>query len=348
MQQIYTISNIGHKLNRISTAPYGAVAKNASETAKHRQTVLKRFHFLQSKGLNTKDIIQVLGISRATIYRWQARNKHGFECLKPRSTKPKYFRKPAWSSELIIAVERMRKKYPLFGKAKIQVMLAREGIIATISTIGRIISNLIKRGSILAVVALKGQYSKKKRRKFDKHATRIPKGMISRSVGELVQIDHMTTKVGDKTVKHFNAWDRYSKWNAADIYSNATSYCAKKFLEKLLKESPFKIKSIQVDGGSEFMKEFEQSCEEHGIPLFVLPPRSPELNGGVERINRTWREEFYDYYDDLPTNLLELASFVKKYQDFYNKVRPHESLDYSTPLCYVNTWLLDENESHMS
>jgi len=286
MQQIYTISNIGHKLNRISTAPYGAVAKDASVAAKYRQQILKQARFLQEKGLNIFDVSKALNVSRATLYRWKARNKHGFECLKPRSTRPKYFRKPAWSSELSIAVLNMRKKYPLFGKAKIQVMLAREGIFATVSTIGRIINQLIKNGSILAVAALKGQYSKKKRRKFSSHAKRIPKGMISRSVGELVQIDHMTTKVGDRIIKHFNAWDRSSKWNIADVYGNATAYCAKKFLEQLLKESPFEIKSIQVDGGSEFMAEFEQTCKKHGIPLFVLPPRSPEMNGGVERINR--------------------------------------------------------------
>ena len=95
------------------------------------------------------------------------------------------------------------------------------------------------------------------------------------------------------------------------------------------------------------MKDFEQACKEYNIPLYVLPPRSPELNGGVERINRTWREEFYDFYDDLPENLLELSTYVKKFQKFYNHVRPHENLDFSTPSHYVNRPLWDENVSHM-
>jgi putative transposase len=29
------------------------------------------------------------------------------------------------------------------------------------------------------------------------------------------------------------------------------------------------------------------------LHLFVLPPRSPKLNGAVERANRTHTEEFY-------------------------------------------------------
>ena len=51
-----------------------------------------------------------------------------------------------------------------------------------------------------------------------------------------------------------------------------------------------------MEGGSEFMAEFEQSYEENGIRLFVLPPRSPNWNGYVERVHRIFVEEFYQMY----------------------------------------------------
>ena len=51
---------------------------------------------------------------------------------------------------------------------------------------------------------------------------------------------------------------------------------------KLVAESPFRITSIQVDGGSEFMAEFEQEAQKLGITLYVLPPKRPQYNGGVE------------------------------------------------------------------
>ena len=57
---------------------------------------------------------------------------------------------------------------------------------------------------------------------------------------------------------------------------------------------PFPIKVIQVDGGSEFQDCFEAECQRRGIKLFVLPPRSPKLNGHVERAQRTHTEEFYE------------------------------------------------------
>ena len=57
---------------------------------------------------------------------------------------------------------------------------------------------------------------------------------------------------------------------------------------------PFPVKAIQVDGGAEFQDAFERECQKRGIKLFVLPPRSPKLNGHVERAQRTHTEEFYE------------------------------------------------------
>ncbi len=52
------------------------------------------------------------------------------------------------------------------------------------------------------------------------------------------------------------------------------------------------VSSVQVDGGSEFMQEFETACRDAGIPLHVLPPRRPDINGSVERSNRTLRSGY--------------------------------------------------------
>ena len=60
---------------------------------------------------------------------------------------------------------------------------------------------------------------------------------------------------------------------------------------------PFPVRALSVEDGSEFMAEFEQACAERGIALFTLPPRSPKLNGRVERANRTHTEEFYEVTD---------------------------------------------------
>jgi transposase InsO family protein len=154
-------------------------------------------------------------------------------------------------------------------------------------------------------------------------------------VGERVQVDHMSVTKNGKDYKHFALWDRISKTFFAVVYPEADSKTAAKFLAKAIEKLPFLILSLQVDGGSEFMGDFEEECRLRKIPLFVIPPASPKNNGGVEHSNRTLREEFYARADLQETSLegmrLELAKFVKK----YNEYRPHEGIDLLTPAEYL-------------
>ena len=96
---------------------------------------------------------------------------------------------------------------------------------------------------------------------------------------------------------------------------------------------PFMVEGIQVDGGSEFMAEFETACQARKLKLYVLPPRMPQLNGGVERCNGAWRYEFYAC-TDLPGNVAELNPLIDDFQDTYNFVRPHGALSGLTPSEY--------------
>jgi transposase InsO family protein len=94
------------------------------------------------------------------------------------------------------------------------------------------------------------------------------------------------------------------------------------------------VQAIQVDGGSEFMVEFELACQAKGIAVYVLPPRSPKLNGRVERLNGTSRREFWDCDDgdlDLPT----LRSKLRAFEEPYNTERPHQALGDLTPAAFL-------------
>ena len=100
---------------------------------------------------------------------------------------------------------------------------------------------------------------------------------------------------------------------------------------------PFTIRAIQVDGGSEFEAVFEEECQRRGIKLFILPPRSPKLNGCVERAHRTHTEEFYEVTEssfDLP----ELRDELLEWERTYNTIRPHQALGYMTPLKFLEQW----------
>ena len=75
-------------------------------------------------------------------------------------------------------------------------------------------------------------------------------------------------------------------------------------------------------------------CQELGIRLFELPPRSPKLNGCVERANRTHTEEFYDCAD-IPASVSQARALLLDWERTQNHVRPHQSLGYLTPAEFV-------------
>ena len=146
----------------------------------------------------------------------------------------------------------------------------------------------------------------------------------------------MTVTKNGVVCKHFQAWDRRSKLIHAQVYSNAKATSAKRFLLELVEKLPFKIISIQVDGGSEFMAPFEGACAQLCIPLIVLPHSRPKYNGGVERGNRIFKEEFYYRRDLLADTIADMRVELAKGLGKYNGYRPHKNLDGLTPMAFIN------------
>ena len=180
-----------------------------------------------------------------------------------------------------------------------------------------------------------------------KHALRLPKGTKPTIPGELVQVDTLSVNVRpDKAIKQFTAYDPVARFTAAKAFSTASAGCAKNFLDKLLSAFPFTIKGIQVDGGSEFMAEFEQACRAHDLALFVLPPKRPDLNGAVERAQGSWRYEFYACHD-LPHRLDRLNQYIDAFAHLYNHYRPHGALGGQTPNEYLTLMSQETQTSQM-
>ncbi len=164
--------------------------------------------------------------------------------------------------------------------------------------------------------------------------------MKAKAPRELVQIDHMSVTKHNVNMKKFRGWNPITKTIVADVVSNATSTAAAKFLRKLVKELPFPVKSVQVDGGSEFTKDFEIECQKLNIELFVLPPTKPQWNDGVERGNRIFREEFYSRSDINADSIGAFKYELQKAVYKYNTYRPHFSLQGLTPLEYTQKILV--------
>ena len=304
------------------------------ELSKRARQRLKWFDYYNSHGHNARLTCRYFGISPQTFYRWKRRYNPGhLKSLEERSHRPRHIRQPTYSVELVEAVLQLREEYPRWGKDKLAVLLEEKGFSYSASTVGRIIRKLKERGVLKEPVP--NHISARKRQRQRPYAIRKPRDYGISLVGDLVQLDTLDVRpLPGVLLKHFTAHDVISRWNIVSVYSRATANTATDFLDTLEKRMPFPVKAIQVDGGSEFEAIFEEECQRRGIKLFVLPPRSPKLNGAVERAHRTHTEEFYEVTDS-SFRLAELREELLEWEQVYNTIRPHQALDYVTPLKFL-------------
>ena len=284
---------------------------------------------------------EAFGVSRATVYRWRARyDPTDLTTLEDRSRRPRTVRRATWTAAQEQAVLAMRERYPRAGKVKLVHLLAAEGTTISASMVGRILTSLRRRRLLIEPRAVPVRRPRPTR----PYATRVPADQRAPTQpGQLVQLDtmHLRPLPGVER-RQFTAIDVVSRQAVVGVRASATAGTAAAFLDELVDRMPVPVQAIQVDGGSEFMAGFETECQQRGIALYVLPPRSPKLNGRVERLNGTARREFWEVYAgdlDLPS----LTTALRAWETTYNTVRPHQALGYATPAVHLTQLL-----SHMS
>jgi transposase InsO family protein len=336
MQNVTVASRAQLRLSRLHLGELSAAAKRR----------LKWFDWYKAHGENVSLTCRYFGIARETFYRWQRRyDRFDLSSLEDRSSRPKRVRTPSWTTVEVVAVQKLREQFCRWGKAKLKVLLGREGLLLSVSRVGRILGYLKRRG----LLKEPPRRSHVRRRQWKRqYAIRKPRGYQANAPGDIVQIDTMDVRPEPGVVlKQFTTVDVVSRWSVPSIASNATALLASRALDDLVARCPFSIRAIQIDGGSEFMAEFEEACQRLGLLLFLLPPRSPKLNGRVERANRTHREEFYDCSTAPPT-VAGFKADLLAWEHIYNHVRPHQALNYLTPAEFLARWAADNPQEELS
>lgn len=305
--------------------------RGARELSRSARLRLSWMDHYQEHGQNAAFTCRHFGISRQSFYRWKRRyDPENLASLEDRSQRPHRRRQPTWSPQLAERVLQLRRQYPRWGKDKLVVLLRREGRSVSTSMVGRILTQLKARGRL--VEPLPNGFKARQRRSWSRpYAVRKPPGYSAKQPGDLVQVDTLELRpLPGVILKQFTARDVVSRWDVLEAHSRATASLAAQFLDTLQQRMPFPIRAVQVDGGSEFAAAFEQACQQRGLRLFVLPPRSPKLNGCVERAQRTHTEEFYEV-TPCSLQIPALNQELLVWERTYNTVRPHQALGYLTP-----------------
>jgi transposase InsO family protein len=96
---------------------------------------------------------------------------------------------------------------------------------------------------------------------------------------------------------------------------------------------PFRVLVIQTDNGAEFQSRFHWHLESHDIRYVYIRPRTPHLNGKVERSHRVDEQEFYQLLDKdgIADDIHLFNDKLREWEDYYNYHRPHGALDGQTP-----------------
>jgi putative transposase len=300
-----------------SLARQGTISKEASKR-------LLWFDFYRLHP-NVRLTCRHFAISPTTFYKWFERfDPYDLTTLEDGSRRPRHVRQPEFPREVIERVLALRDRYPRWSRDKLAILLQRERLRA--------------RGLLVEPENVRQANLARRRRQKPRYAARKPRDFQAHQPGDLVEIDTLRIQICPNEVRfQFGAIDIISRFWAAKVYRRQTSTAGADFLHYLRKKFPFRLRALQIDGGSEFKAQFEAACRQVGLPLYVNPPRCPELNGHIERVNRTAREEFYEV-EDLDLTVEGLNRQLEQGAYEYNHIRPHRALKLKTPAEYVRAW----------
>lgn len=233
---------------------------------------------LYQQSNNISQVCLKCGISRPTLHKWLKRyEEFGEEGLISISRKPKNSpaKKVLSKQEQWILTLRERR----LGARRIQNELVRNHN-CHLST--ATIQKVLTKNKVQPLIR-----TRKARHTKHRYSRPVP--------GDRVQID--TCQIGPGLVQ-YTAVDDCTRFRVLALYSRRTAANSLAFLEFLIEEIPFPIQRIQTDRGQEFFAyEFQLKLWEYGIKFRPIKPRSPHLNGKVERSQRTDWEEFYSIVD---------------------------------------------------
>jgi transposase InsO family protein len=106
-----------------------------------------------------------------------------------------------------------------------------------------------------------------------------------------------------------------------------------RFANEVIKRLPFRVLVIQTDNGAEFQSRLHWHLESLDIRHVYFRPRTPHLNGNVERSHRVDAQEFYQLLDKhgIADDIHLFNDKLREWEDYYNYHRPQGALDGQTP-----------------
>ena len=272
--------------------------------------------------LNVARVCRHFGISRKSFYKWKRRHAdHGAAGLCDRPRTP--HRSPrATSRDVIRKILYLREQYH-FGPARIAMYLHRfHQILIASSSIHRI----LKRHGISRLPA--NQKHRPYGRRWKRYEKLAPGHRLQLDVKFLERIPGTRRRLFQ-----FTAIDDCTRIRVLKVFDACNQRAAIQFIDEVLRRLPFRVHVVQTDNGAEFQSQFHWHLESQDVRHCYIRPRTPRLNGKVERSHRVDDQEFYQLLDQegISDDIHLFNEKLREWEDYYNYHRPHGALDGQTP-----------------
>lgn len=251
------------------------------------------------------------GISSPTLRKWLKRYEAlGIEGLQEQSRRPKTSPSQKIFAEQEALILRLRRERSLGHRRLANELKRNHEQTYSLATIHKVFQK--------NVVKLLGKRSIRKI--FVRYNRLIP--------GERIQVD--TCKIAPGLYQ-YTAIDDCTRWRVLRLYPRRTAENSCDFLDCMIEEFPFAFQRIQTDRGRAFFAyKFQERLMEYGLKFRPIKPRSPHLNGKVERSQKTDLEAFYPTVELQGVALLH--ELLSECQHYYNWQRPQGALGGKTPI----------------
>ena len=274
------------------------------------------------------------GIAAKTLHKWLNRfDEKNLLSLEEHSRAPEKRRSWMVTSKEENNIKYLRKKYMKLGKKKLQVLYQTE-FGKRISTWK--IERVVRKYQLYPEkAAYNNTLMHKHKNQGKKRIHTLRKEQAMKQFGDLWHVDAIIIWWYGQRRIIFTALEEITKIAYARVYTTNKSGYAEDFLKRLTYLVEGKVNIMHQDNGSEFQGAFEKACRTLGILQIYSRPYTPKDNPALERFNKTIQVEWLDFsevgLDDIQEANKDLTTWLVK----YNSYRPHESLDYKTPLEYA-------------
>jgi transposase InsO family protein len=271
---------------------------------------------------NVSRICRRFGISRKSFYKWKRRHaEHGDAGLCDRPRTPQ--RSPrATAREVVSKILYLRQHYH-FGPARIAAYVHRfHQILIAVSSVHRI---LTRHGMNRLPANQKHQPHGKRWQRYEKpqpgHRLQVDVKFLERIPGTR------------RRLYQFTAIDDCTRIRVLKVYDACNQRTAILFIDEVLRRLPFRVHVVQTDNGAEFQSQFHWHLEGLDVRHVYIRPRTPRLNGKVERSHRVDDQEFYQLLDKdgISDDIHLFNEKLREWEDYYNYHRPHGALSGQTP-----------------